>query len=223
MHLLDVFAMLCAAKIAPLEGLGFSWAGNQHPLPPLGSPHPGTGFLCFVLLQGKSIYLLVLLSLTMGLQFLCCRINCIDQSSWAAGQSGLLHNHKPLPTARPVLRLKKSAVGIQPGLPLPECPKATKPPRLCGLSEALRGIWTVTDHHKRQCKSHTAGKKWWVFFARIWFLFLLNFNVIINILRDCFKNRNSCRSPCVAVVCGNAPRECQALTSLKVCQENPWN
>lgn len=156
----------------------------------LGSPHSGTAFLGFVLLQGKSIYLQ---SLTMGLQFLCCRINCIDQPSSAPVQPALLYNHKPLTAARPVLRLKESAVGIQPGLPIRECPKATKPPRLCGLSEALTGIWTLTDHLKPWCKSHTAGKKWWLFFARIWFLFLLNFNAIINILRDCFKNQNSSR------------------------------
>lgn len=81
----------------------------------LGSPHSGTAFLGFVLLQGKSIYLQ---SLTMGLQFLCCRINCIDQPSSAPVQPALLYNHKPLTAARPVLRLKESAVGIQPGLPI---------------------------------------------------------------------------------------------------------
>lgn len=195
MHLLDMCLPCCVLqKSPPTERLGFSWAGNQHPLVssgittawqrfPLLHPPPGTIHLP-----------LVLLSLTKGLQFLCCRINCIDQPSSAPVQSGLLHNHKPLTTARPVLRLKKSAVGIQPGLPIWECPKATKPPQLCGLSEPLTGIWTVTDHHKQYCKSHVAGKKWWLFFARIWFLFLLNFNVIINVLRDCLKNRNSCRS-----------------------------
>lgn len=146
---------MCCRNLPPLKGwdspeLGPAPSGlttSWHRVP-LVCPPPG-----------KTHFPVVLLALTMGQQFLCCRINCIDQHPWAPVQSGLLHNHKPLSTARPVLRLKKSAVGIQPGLPIWECPKATKPPRLCGLSEALRGIWTVTDHHKQQGKSHTAGKR----------------------------------------------------------------